>query len=531
MILANRLLSPIPQDCPPTAEATEVHVIEKFGELWSNIPPRRRGLAIGASMAMFAAILFLAVLTSQRTMVLLYSGLDSSASGAVLTQLDQQGVPYEIRGSAILVPDSMRDTLRMQLASVGLPPDAVQGYEILDQLTGFGTTSRMFDAAYWRAKEGELARSILSNPRIRGARVHIAAGQGERLSLARQQGVTASVTITTATGRISADQARGLRHLVAAAVSGLTPENVSIIDTNTGVIENDDTVGGGLGDIGEALRRQAERLLEAHVGAGNAIVELSVERDRTSEVISERRIDPESRTIISTETEERIETSNDTTGGAVTVASNLPDGATGGDGRSESENSESRTLSNFEISETRREVQRTAGAIQRLTVAVLLNRTPETETRSDEQMSQLKALVAAAVGLDEGRGDTLTIAEMPFDPLPDAIEPDGASLLDRLDLTQLLQVALAAVVSLILGLFVVRPLLLAPVPPQLTAQKDAQPIDSTSSAPARIAITPDEAQEDPIERLRRKVADRQEEAIRILQQWAEGGPAQEARNE
>ena len=57
-----------------------------------------------------------------------------------------------------------RDRIRMALAAKGLPAGGPAGYEILDNLSGFGTTSQMFDAAYWRAKEGELARTITGSP-------------------------------------------------------------------------------------------------------------------------------------------------------------------------------------------------------------------------------------------------------------------------------------------------------------------------------------------------------------------------------
>jgi len=57
----------------------------------------------------------------------------------------------------------------MTLAAEGLPAAGAAGYELLDQLSGFGTTAQMFDAAYWRAKEGELARTILSIPEVRAA--------------------------------------------------------------------------------------------------------------------------------------------------------------------------------------------------------------------------------------------------------------------------------------------------------------------------------------------------------------------------
>ena len=128
-------------------------------DLWANLGNRRRAIVIGATLAMFLAILGLARLAGTPNMALLYSGLDGTAAGDVVTALDAQGVTYEVRGDAIYVDESLRDNLRMVLAGQGLPATGGTGYELLDSLSGFGTTSQMFDAAYWRAKEGELARA------------------------------------------------------------------------------------------------------------------------------------------------------------------------------------------------------------------------------------------------------------------------------------------------------------------------------------------------------------------------------------
>ena len=81
---------------------------------------------------------------------------------------------FEVRDATILVDRAARDRVRMDLAAKGLPAGGPAGYEILDSLSGFGTTSQMFDAAYWRAKEGELARTITGSPNVRAARVHLA---------------------------------------------------------------------------------------------------------------------------------------------------------------------------------------------------------------------------------------------------------------------------------------------------------------------------------------------------------------------
>src|SRR5690606_7745693 len=116
-----------------------------------------------------------------------------------------------------------RDGLRMALAAEGLPAAGAAGYELLDSLSGFGSTSQMFDAAYWRAKEGELARTILAVPEIKSARVHISQAPDDPFR--RKDRPTASVTVATISGTLPKTQADALRHLVAAAVASMRPED------------------------------------------------------------------------------------------------------------------------------------------------------------------------------------------------------------------------------------------------------------------------------------------------------------------
>ena len=116
------------------------------------------------------------------------------AAGDVVRALEQRGATFDVRGGSIFVDSSQRDELRMTLASEGLPANSTSGYELLDSLSGFGTTSQMFDAAYWRAKEGELARTIVASSQFAMARVHIASTGSNPF----QRGITpkASVSVT-----------------------------------------------------------------------------------------------------------------------------------------------------------------------------------------------------------------------------------------------------------------------------------------------------------------------------------------------
>ncbi|MEO0751019.1 MAG: flagellar basal-body MS-ring/collar protein FliF [Pseudomonadota bacterium] len=478
--------------------------MQQLINLWNALDARRRIIVVLASVAMFAAVFGLARVASAPSMSLLYSGLESGAAGEVVTALEQRGVAYDVRGGAIMVDAARRDELRMTLAGEGLPANSARGYELLDSLSGFGTTSQMFNAAYWRAKEGELARTIVSHPSISGARVHIANSDNNPF----QRNVTgsASVSLTTGPGGLTPAQARALQFLVASAVTGLSPEDVSIINGNGELISaGEEAPANTTDERADMLRQKVTRLLEARVGPGNAVVEVTVETVTRSELLRERVIDPESRTVISTDTEERSGTSSDM-GGDVTVASNLPDGEAGGDSSS-SQNSETRERVNYEISETEREITLAPGAIKRLSVAVLVNGSFGTdangatayEARTEEELGDLRDLVESAVGYDEARGDMLTIKTLEFEaqvPVGTEAESSVFSSLG-LDVMSLIQAAILGIVALILGLFVLRPIIARGGSdlPQLAAPLDTTgrgaPVSktATSAAAATLAET------------------------------------------
>ncbi|ALI55677.1 flagellar basal-body MS-ring/collar protein FliF [Celeribacter marinus] len=538
--------------------------MQQILSVWTALDPRRRTIVIGATILMFAAVIGLSRIAAQPSFTLLYSGLEPSAAGEVVAALEQRGIAHEVRGGAIFVPSTDRDQLRMVLASEGLPANSTSGYELLDSLSGFGTTAQMFDAAYWRAKEGELARTIVSSPQISAARVHIANPSSSPFT--RGTAATASVTVTTISGSVSTQQAQGYKYLVASAVSGLSAEDVSVIDGRRGVVISGDDPLSGLpesSDKAETLRQNVLRLLEARVGKGRAVVEVSVEPVTDVESITERRFDPDTRVAISTQTEERTTSSTDTRNGAVTVASNLPNGNAANGGDASSNNSETRESINYEVSETTRELQRMPGAVKRLTVAVLIDGIttldPETEAavwsaRSDDELSALEALVASAIGLDEARGDSLTIRSMEFEPV--LVEGTAASpspfTLANLDIMRILQLAVLTVVSLVLGLFVVRPILAKPVtvPALVSPVSENQPLGDTSlpalespsfDPPALTNSMDDGGFElpslgvvsdfdlgedfgmptDPVKRLKKLIEDREEETVEILRSWIE----------
>lgn len=519
--------------------------------IWASLTLRRRIILIGATLAMFAAILGLGRVASRADMVLLYAGLEAASAGEVIAALDQRGVVYEVAGDSILVDAAQRDSLRMALASEGLPTAGGGGYELLDNLSGFGTTSQMFDAAYWRAKEGELARTLLAMPEVKAARVHIASAPTRTFRAETQ--ASASVTLTTAGGSLSESQARAIRHLVASAVAGMRPDAVQIIDTVSGLIGGDDGEEFASGDAAERaamIKGNVERLLAARMGPGKSVVEVAVDLVVDREQITERTFDPQGRVAISSETEESSDSSTEP-GAAVTVASNLPEGDAGAGAQGKSESALTRERVNYEVSETQREILRGPGTVRRMTVAVMVDGVVSIAAdgsrswapRPEEELATLRELVASAVGLDEARGDVLTLKTLEFQELPLAPGTEaGAGFLTGmgpLDLLSLAQTAVLAIVALVLGLFVLRPILtsnssrlaLAAPGPTLAlppmgsfagaALDGIVEPDYEMSTSARAQLAAEDEEVDPATRLRRLIADRQAESIEILRGWME----------
>lgn len=531
---------------------------------WTKFDARRRTIVIGSTAAIFVALLAMSQLGTGSSMALLFGGLETRTAGEVIAALEQENAPFEVRGNAIFVESADRDRLRMVLAGQGLPSQGSAGYELLDGLSGFGTTAQMFDATYWRAKEGELARTILSSPRVRSARVHIS--KSPTNGFRRIERPSASVYVTATSGSVPEDLGRAFRSLVASSVTGLQPEDVSVIDGATGRMLGDDSTSPNVfpKDRTEALRQNVMRIVEARVGPGNAVVEASVELVTESESIIERRFDPDSRVAISTETEEQTRSSQGQSGGAVTVASNLPDGDAGSEGATNSsQNSQTRERVNFEVSETKRELIRKPGDVRRLSIAVLVNGsttiddsgTEQTVPRSAEELETLKELVSAAVGFDDARGDQISIKSLAFEPVPErgtAATPLGQDAFDRMAIVRL--VVLAAVI-LVLAFFVVRPALLRkqgqdqPSPVALDPESETPRIGgkaesglpaltgeisdggATPALPAiRTSAVPGENQvpvpaiagvesADPVERLRQMIRERQDETVEVLRSW------------
>lgn len=485
-----------------------------FLERVRSLSTRQQITLAGGALAFLVMAAAMVRMMTAEPMALLYSGLDNGAAGEVVSALDAEGIDYDVRGSSLFVPRSQRDRLRLTLAQQNLPAPTTEGYELLDGLDGFSTTSEMFSVTYWRAKEGELARTLMAMPGITAARVHIGAEDRGAFSR-RDRQRTASVSITAPGGTDSA-QLKAIQYLTALAVPGLAASEVAVIDSARGLLTNSD------GEVGfdetrraKLLERDLLALLEARVGRGNARVTVALDTIREREEIAEETVDPESAVVMERSREERRNREQGTER-ALTVASDLPDGETQGADRT-AETDELREDLSYAISRTERRVERLPGGVARLSVAVLLNENAddagEVLPRDEAELNDLRTLVAAAAGLNEERGDTVIIRSMPFAPVV-PVEAPPVSLFDKIYQPWLLPAAGFLVMIAAIGIFIVRPMM------------SAQSSSASASSDLLIAdqgfdeIVPSMiAEPSPVEMLRERSNERPEEAATLLNAW------------
>ncbi|MBI1366982.1 MAG: flagellar M-ring protein FliF [Alphaproteobacteria bacterium] len=515
--------------------------------VWRIMTPAKRVMLIGAVAATIALFSILARTASTPNMSLLFAGLDGRTSGEVVAALARLNIPYDIRGDAIYVPSAKRDAVRMQLAGEGLPEQGQAGYELLDKLNGFATTSDMFDATYWRAKEGELARTILATPGVRAARVHIAAPKEGAFSR-NAPPTTGAVTVTMGASPLEPNQAKAIRYLVSSAVPGLKPEEVAVIDSARGVVlsPGSDTDELGVGGDADARAAKMEKnildLLEARVGPGNARVKVALDLDMERQAVTEHTYNPDGRVMSGKETTEVTESSNGGGGGGpVTVASNLPEGDAGASGgASNSQRTETRETIKYDMSDVKRETEKLPGSIKRMSIAVFVNQIaqPAAEDggqpvmRTPEELDTLKKLVADAAGLDPKRGDSITIEALPFrtsstEGVLVKANPMGDFL--RAHLMDAIKIGILALVTLILGLFVVKPLFStkgeagAAALPAAAPSPAAAPAEGGAIAvqPAYAEIAPPAQEPDAIEALKQIAASNTDETANLIKSWLE----------
>jgi len=476
------------------------NLLAQIERLWTNLQGlgvRRLSVLALVGLAAFAITGAAGYYLSRPTMETLYSGLDRDDIAAIGAALREAGVPFDVNAEStvVLTPAGQTAAARMILAEKGLPRSGAVGNELFDKLGSLGLTSFMQDVTRLRALEGELARTIQMMRTVKAARVHIVlADQG---SFRREhQPSSASVVIRTDGGD---DRATGqaIRHLVASAVPGMKLDDVTVLNVDGRLLacgaesieKSPDNLLALEKEVSQEIRDNVTRTLTPYLSTRNfqisVAARLNADKTQTSETI----YNPDSRVERSVRVTKEQQSSQNAAGEqAAGVEANLPKPKSGG-GESKQSNDQTQKreeITNYEVSSKSIETTSAGFAVDRLSVAVLLNRAALTASAGDKpspeavasQVREIEQLVASAAGLDRQRGDAVTVSVVDFiDSSRDLDPAPGPSLIDilaRQTGTIANAGAIVAVAAMVLW-FGVRPALrMALAPPRIAATGDAR---------------------------------------------------------
>jgi len=380
----------------------------------------------------------------------LVSGLAAEDAGAVTAKLKETGIDYRLRddGSTILVASARVAEVRLELASAGLPRSGRIGFELFDK-TNFGASEFAEQVNYHRAIEGELERSVMSIREVEQARVHITLAKDSLYADQRQPAKASVLVKLRHAAALSPQNVAAVCQLTASAVPGLAAEQVTVVDTSGNLLSRpraaalDDGAQPGSQSSEAALeyRKAIERDVETKVaqtlepllGAGHFRTGVSADVDLTVAEQSEETFDPNKSVMAASQTTQdgpALENASGVPG----TASNLPRPTAKASTAGSSTTNYSRRTENitYQTSRTVRHTRLPQGGVRKMSVSVLVDHTlrwegPKrvVEAPAPEKLKVIRDLVAAAVGLNNDRGDQLVVEAFPFESTLNA-EPVGA---------------------------------------------------------------------------------------------------------
>lgn len=406
-------------------------------DMFNAIPLGRKISFVITFLILIGGLIAILLWANKTEYQVLFSNLDTTDAGEITQRLSEDRTPYQLKdgGTAILVPSDQVYQLRLNFASEGLPKGNNVGFEVFDDMS-FGTTEFVQRLKYQQALQGELARTIMQFDSIDRARVHIVQA-GDSLFAEPEEQATASVVIRMKQGKtLDQKQLQGIINLVACAVEGLKPNNVTVVDMAGGMLSkagDEDTVSMMTATqydykkkIESGYEKQIQTMLEKVVGVNKVVARVSADIDLKQINTSEETYDPDSAVIRSEQ--HQLENSTE----AVSTAQGSPDlqyevYQTEGETDTEGDKySKSNSVINYEISKVNRQILDTSGNIKRLSAAVIIDGTYVDEIGEDgkvvqtymargrKEMNTFEDIVKKAIGFDEERGDQVTVSNISF---------------------------------------------------------------------------------------------------------------------
>jgi flagellar M-ring protein FliF len=417
--------------------------LEQVTALFRSIP-RRQLILIGSSaLAIGAAVFGFSYWKRNSDFRPLYQSLSPEDAGTVVAKLKEKNIPFRLSsdGATVSVPEDKVAEERLEMAAAGLPKTGRIGFELFDQ-TKFGATDFMEHVNYRRALEGELERTLDAMSEVEKARVHLTFSRDSVFTENRLP-AKGSVVLKLKSA-LSERTVSAIRYMVASAVEGLSPEQVTVVDMAGNLLgrpkektsEEDEAPEKALEyrrNVEKDLLAKVNSTLEPLLGPDRFRSAVVADCDFTSGEAGEETFDP-NRSVMTTD-QHSVETNVvGQASGLPGTQSNLP----GAVARPSTSNHVTRESSNTNY-QTTRSYKRTKlpqGTLKRLSVSVVLDEPAHWEGRganlrrvttppSQQTLDRITQLVSAAAGIVPERGDRVVVESLPFETTREDRPPDA----------------------------------------------------------------------------------------------------------
>ena len=412
--------------------------------LYAKLTKQQKVIIAVAVVGIVAFLLFLVVYTAQKNQPnkyeVLFDSLSSSDAAKVVEQLEKENIEYKLEANNVIkVPKNVVYKQRIAIASLGIPKDNGVGFELFDTQE-FGATSFDQKIKHLRALEGELSRTINALSPIESTSVSLALPK-ESLFVSKQVAPTASVMIHLVDGRnLSSKQVRGIKNLVAAAVPKMSSSDVMLINGEGETLGDEDEMAqmGELSSTQQKFKNREEKkrqkkiiqVISPFVGGDSKVVaQVTIEYDFSITNSTSEVFDPENVVRSEQISEEKREGgSPEQVGGVPGTVSNIGP-VQGLKGSQTGEKYEKNTgTTNYEVGKTVSTTKSQFARIKRITAAVMVDgkykyklgedgvSTDELEYQSldETDLQALTSLVSQSIGINESRGDLISVKNLQF---------------------------------------------------------------------------------------------------------------------
>lgn len=401
---------------PPTTPPGSLASLSTQGRaLWAKLPARARTATVASTVAIIALVGYLMLSGGGGSWRPVTDGLTGPEARELIGALDNRNIPHRLRANAVVeVPSARLDEARLEAVMLGIPRSTLS-LDSFDKLPRFSTTKQ---EQVWiqSATQGQLAHAIETLGPIERAQINLAFAK-DSVFVTGGAPATASVTVHLRPGAtLSHAQVAGIKEIVANGVSGLSVDHVKVVDQNANLLsEASESEGDEQTAMGQRLADEVRQMLETVTGVGKVKVVAQVELDRrTINKTEESFADPKIVGQVLVTTPGAVAA---TASGIAGTTGNLP-GATATTGSVPTASTVVSSTTNNLLGRTVVLTAEPATRIARISVVVLLadgvNEDGEPVVRTPDEIAKVTALAHGAAGLDDTRGDKLTVEAMTF---------------------------------------------------------------------------------------------------------------------